>query len=165
MLVKGATGTSSTDIHRLAKPTLKPWHLTFIIEFRAWMNIITWLPGFLAQNCSGCPWWRDLQSYNSQPQAVACVAMEIACQPPSWCQCPLWLCLNLRHMSKKKSHICLWWLMIPYKLFWQGQINLPALTAHTQFYVSDDVPHALWPFTIGCVKLQFLSLRREASRR
>ena len=83
--------------------------------------IIKWLRGLLARNCSGCLWRRDVWSYNSRCQAVACVTMESACQPPSWCQCrygSLWLCLNLRLIHPKNTLICLWWLMIPHKLFW-----------------------------------------------
>ena len=35
------------------------------------------------------------------------------------------------YTSKKQYLICLWWLMIPHKLFWWRQITLPALTGHT----------------------------------
>ena len=35
------------------------------------------------------------------------------------------------YTSTKQYLICLWWLMIPHKLFWWWQITLPALTGHT----------------------------------
>ena len=57
---------------------------------------------------SCCPWWREAYSYNSRHQAVACVTMASACQPPSWHQIwyvSLWLCLNLRFIQKKKNNL------------------------------------------------------------
>ena len=35
------------------------------------------------------------------------------------------------YTSQKHSHIFLWSLMVPHRLFWQRQITLPALTGHT----------------------------------
>ena len=40
--------------------------------------------------CSGCLWRRDLLSYNSRHQAVACMTMESAYQLPSWHQMSIW---------------------------------------------------------------------------
>ena len=86
------------------------------------LQIITWLRGSLAWNCSGCPWWWDVWSYNSRHQAVACITMASTRQPSSWHQCrygSLWLYLNLWLIHpKKQSLIYLWWLMIPHILFW-----------------------------------------------
>ena len=42
--------------------------------------------------------------------------------------------------------------------------HVDAVTGHTQFYVPGNVSRALGPFTAGCVKLQFPSLRRDAWR-
>ena len=35
------------------------------------------------------------------------------------------------YTSRKQSHICLWWLMIPYESFWHRRITLLALTGYT----------------------------------
>ena len=39
-------------------------------------DIITWRCGCVARNCSGCPWRREILSYNSRCQAVAWFPME-----------------------------------------------------------------------------------------
>ena len=35
------------------------------------------------------------------------------------------------YTSQTHSQICLWWFMIPHRIFWWRQITLPALTGHT----------------------------------
>ena len=85
--------------------------------------------------------------------------MEIACQPPSWSQYwydSLWLCLNSHPILPTTNLLCVygnWWFLVndfdTYK-----SIFLHRLT--TWFYVRDDLPCALGPFAMGCVK--FLSI-------
>ena len=143
-----AWGSSGADRTQVG-PILAPWTL---------QSIITWLRGFLARNCSGCPWRR---------QAIACVTMESACQPPSWCQCRYGssrLCLNLRLIHHKNTLLYVygdWWIHINH---FESDKSLYLHKLAAQFYVPDDVPRAPRPFATGCVKLQLPSLRRDAWR-
>ena len=98
---------------------------------------------------------------NSHRQAVACITVDNACQPPSWRQCRygwLWLCLHLRLRlleNNLKNVYGDWSFDIS---DFDSDKSLLLHTLVTQFNVPDDVSHALRPFTTGCVKLKFPSL-------
>ena len=83
------------------------------------------------------------------------------CLGPSF-DISLRLCLNLWLILPENNLIYVygdWWFQLNH---FDSNESLFLHQLATHFYVPDDVPPTLQPFTTGCVKLQLPSLRRDA---
>ena len=62
--------------------------------------------------------------------------MESVCQQPAvLAPVSIWFVVKtlklVAYSSSKRFHLCLWWLVILYNVFWERQITLVALAGHT----------------------------------
>ena len=127
------------------------WKLHCLVQSYQYLYlIITWLHGFLAQNCSGCPW---------QPLMAGCVKLQLPASSsrmrhngervPVAVLVAVSICFIVIMLkpvtctSERQSHVCLWWLMIPYKWFGETNhsscMNWPhSCTCLTMFLVHSD---------------------------